>query len=293
MTKNYEVFIIGHISKDEIVFKGAKEELIGGAVIYAGCAAAASGSKIGVLTKVSEQDKGLLDVFNLPKEDIYCVYSSQTTSIRNEYFSEDREKRISTALAVADPFTMEDLPNVAAKIYYFAGLIAGDFQLTMLENLSGQGRIALDAQGILREVEKDGRIVLRDWPLKKKYLPLVDFFKADAVEAEVVTGCSLPHEAARLLHLWGAKEIMITQHGKVLVYDGKSFYSQPLKPRNLSGRTGRGDTCFGSYTARRLRAGIEESLLFASALVSLKMETPGPFRGTTDEVRSYIEQFYN
>jgi sugar/nucleoside kinase (ribokinase family) len=38
--------------------------------------------------------------------------------------------------------------------------------------------------------------------------------------------------------------------------------------------------------ARRLDDGPAEALRFAAALVSIKMETPGPFQGTLDDVLS-------
>jgi len=85
---------------------------------------------------------------------------------------------------------------------------------------------------------------------------------------------------------------MITHHKEVLVYNGKKHYTCPLKPRNLSGRTGRGDTCFSAYITERKDKGIERALLFASALVSLKMEKPGPFNETRDEVEDYIKRHY-
>ena len=40
-------------------------------------------------------------------------------------------------------------------------------------------------------------------------------------------------------------------------------------------------------------ASIPDALLYATALVSLKMETPGPFRGTDADVRAYIDEFYS
>jgi sugar/nucleoside kinase (ribokinase family) len=85
---------------------------------------------------------------------------------------------------------------------------------------------------------------------------------------------------------------MITHNTEALVYDGKEFYACPLKPRSLVGRTGRGDTCFAAYLGERLRAGIPAALLQASALVSLKMETSGPFMGTRADVQEYIRKFY-
>jgi sugar/nucleoside kinase (ribokinase family) len=54
--------------------------------------------------------------------------------------------------------------------------------------------------------------------------------------------------------------------------------------RSNEGRTGRGDTTFGAYLARRLDHSIEESLRFAAAVVSIKMESPGPFRGSIEDV---------
>ena len=81
-----------------------------------------------------------------------------------------------------------------------------------------------------------------------------------------------------MLHDWGAKEVVITHNTEVLAYDGEKVYTCPIKARNLSGRTGRGDTTFAGYIAERQRGSVEEALNFCTALVSLKMETPGPFK---------------
>ena len=35
-----------------------------------------------------------------------------------------------------------------------------------------------------------------------------------------------------------------------------------------------------------------DALLYCTALVSLKMETPGPFQGTREDVLRYIREFY-
>ena len=85
--------------------------------------------------------------------------------------------------------------------------------------------------------------------------------------------------AAKQLYEWGAKEILISHNSEMLVYDGKDYYTCPVKARNLSGRTGRGDTTFGAYLAKRMMGvSIPDALLFATAAVSLKMESPGPLQ---------------
>ena len=135
-------------------------------------------------------------------------------------------------------------------------------------------------------------MVYRDWAVKKELLPYVRFLKTDAAEAEILTGLTDRAEAAKVLYGWGAQEILITHNTEVLVYDGKEVYTCPIKARNLSGRTGRGDTTFAGYINERLTQDIPTALRTATALVSLKMETPGPYMGTRADVEAYIREFY-
>jgi len=56
------------------------------------------------------------------------------------------------------------------------------------------------------------------------------------------------------------------------------------------GRMGRGDTVMGSYLARRLDHSVEDSLRFAAALTSIKMESIGPFTGSLKEVLERMDE---
>ena len=291
--KSYDTFIMGHISKDENIFQGKTVNETGGAVVYSSCSSYAIGHKTGILTKLSFKDGKYLEIFPILKENIITLDSKNTTSIRNVYHSADRERRTCTALSVADPFTIDDIPdNIDSRIFHFAGLISGEFNNEMIKFLHNRGKIALDVQGFLRTVGENKEMIFKDWKEKKEYLPYIDYLKTDAAEAEIMTGTKDRKKAAEMLFGWGAKEIMVTHNKEVLIYNGKKDYTCPLKPRNLSGRTGRGDTCFSAYITERLDKDIESTLLFASALVSLKMEKPGPFTGTRDEVEDYIKKFY-
>ena len=291
--KRYDSFVMGHISIDENIYQEKAVKEIGGAVFYSSCASHAIGYKIGVLTKLFPEDRKYLEAFTIPKENITALDSKNTTSIRNIYLSADRERRTCTALSIADPFTIEDMPNnIDSQIYHFAGLISGEFDSGMIKFLYNKGKVALDVQGFLRNVGKNKEMVFKDWEEKKEYLPFIDYLKTDAAEAEIMTGTKDRKKAAEMLFGWGAKEIMITHNKEVIIYNGKKHYTCPLKPKNLSGRPGRGDTCFSSYITERLNKDIKSALFFAAALVSLKMEKPGPFRGTRDEVEDYIERYY-
>jgi sugar/nucleoside kinase (ribokinase family) len=70
----------------------------------------------------------------------------------------------------------------------------------------------------------------------------------------------------------------------VLVRCGDVTSFERFTNRSSEGRTGRGDTTFGSYLASRIDHEPAEALKYAAALVSLKMEKPGPFDGTLDDV---------
>ncbi len=122
---------------------------------------------------------------------------------------------------------------------------------------------------------------------------MIDILKTDAAEAEILTGLTDRRAAAQQLYDWGSKEVMISHNSEMLVYDGTTYYTCPVRARSLAGRTGRGDTTFGSYIAMRVAGvGIAEALLYATACVSLKMETPGIFKGTKADVEAYIREFY-
>jgi sugar/nucleoside kinase (ribokinase family) len=70
---------------------------------------------------------------------------------------------------------------------------------------------------------------------------------------------------------------------------GKTYYEK-FSNKSVVGRTGRGDTTFAAYLAWRLDHDAGESLKFAAALVSIKMETPGPFRGTLEDVARRLKE---
>ena len=288
----YDTLIIGPVSLDIMIDCHDEEtRLVGGACVQSGYAAANAGARTAVFTKASP-DVDVYRAFENCPSDVYWRPTKNTSSIRNKYFTEDKETRECTLLSRSEEIRFADLPPVDTKIYHFAGLVVGDFSDEIFKEASAHGKVGADVQCLLRRGNADGSMEFHDWPGKKDFLPYIDFLKTDAAEAEILTGLTDRKEAAKLLHSWGAKEVMITHNTEVLVYDGKEFYTCPIKARNLSGRTGRGDTTFAGYLTERLHASVPEALLFATALVSLKMETPGPFCGTREDVLAYVREFY-
>lgn len=291
---SYKSVIIGHITNDiNTDCEGNTVEQAGGAILYSSAAATALGHKVAAVTKLPVEER--MRVLELPvePEDIFCTAGDSACDMVNTYLTPDKERRKSVCESVGTPFTEEDLPDVEADVIHFAGLVYGDFDSDMIIAASEKAAVAVDMQGFLRHVKDDGTMELRDWDEKEDIIPYITYLKADAAEAEVLTGTDDRYEAARILYDMGADEIIITHNSEVLVFDGDDFYTCPIRSRILSGRTGRGDTTFAAYICERQEFEIDEALLLATATVSLKMETPGPFSGTREDVKDYINEFYS
>ncbi len=290
----YDTMIIGQVCLDENTdFDGRTEARYGGAVLFSGHAAAAMGNKTAVVPKGDPATVDMEGAFSdCPNVAVFPRVSKSSTLMENVYFTADRERRNSRCAACIDPYTPSDIPDEKTRVYHIAGLVAGDMGGDVIRECALRGDTALDVQCMLRRREEDGSLKLYDWEEKREYLPLIRYLKTDAAEAEILTGLTDREAAARLMCEWGAKEVMITHNSEVLVCDGERIYREPLRPRGLSGRTGRGDTCFAGYITERQRADIPTALLYAAALVSLKMETPGPFTGGRGDVERFIGEFY-
>ena len=289
----FDSLIIGEIAQDTNVdYDGTVVRAVGGAVYYSGFAAANIGHKIAVLPKADTRAIDLKQAFaDAPNITVFPLHSDTSFVTKNVYHTPDRERRTSTVSSMIEPYRTEEVPQINAKIWHLAGLAAGDITNEMIPFAAKHAMVAIDVQTMLRHVENGG-MVFHDWAEKKEMLPYVRFLKTDALEAEILTGLTDRAEAARVLHSWGAKEVVITHNTEVLAYDGGEIYTCPIKARNLSGRTGRGDTTFACYVNERLTHDIPTALKTATALVSLKMETPGPYRGTRADLDAYMKEFY-
>jgi sugar/nucleoside kinase (ribokinase family) len=283
MADKYDIVSIGHITRDTLDDRGKVSHFTGGGAYFSAFAARRSGARVLVVTRLAKEDLGLLQELRGEGIEVVVRPGPRTTSIENIFETADRDSRRVRLLCQAEPFRLEDVPEVETGIYNLSGLFRGEIPPDMIEPLAARAKVGLDLQGMLRTSE-GGVFSWQDWPEKKRYLPFLAFLKADSLESEVITGTGNRREAAELLHDWGAGEVMITHSSEVIVFDGKKLCSAPFKAANLSGRTGRGDTCFTAYLVRRLDHDLEESLRYAAALTAMKMERPGPFKGTQEQV---------
>ena len=283
--KLFDSLIIGEIAQDTNVdYDGTTVKAIGGAVYYSAFAASAMGHQIAVLPKADTSQIDLHQAFaDASNVKVFPLHSKTSFVTKNVYHTPDRERRTSTVDSVIEPYSPFEVPEINARIWHLAGLVAGDIPNEMISYAAQRAMVALDVQTMLRHAE-NGTMILKDWPEKKEYLPLIHYLKTDAAEAETLTGEQDRAKAIRILASWGAKEVMLTHHTEVMVCVDGEIYAAPFTARNLSGRTGRGDTCFASYCYWRLNHTPEEACRFAAAVTSRKMERPGPFKGNINDI---------
>ncbi len=288
--QQFDVLAIGHIAKDRNIFGEKSEITAGGAVYYGGITLLGLGLRVAIMTRLKREDFWILDELKNAGATVYAVAASQTSGIENFHPDPNSDKRICHLLGFAGPFQVIDIPPVIARLYYIGTILPGEEDLRFIEEIASRGPIALDPQGFMRK-EVGGELISNGWPQAEKVIPLVHYLKVDDREATALTGESDRYKAAEILHTWGAKEIVLTHQGGVLIFTGDELAEAPFQPRSLIGRTGRGDTCFSSYFGRRLLGDSpEEAARFAAALTTLKLEQPGPFRGDLKEVYSLMEK---
>jgi len=281
---NYLV-LIGHISRDIMIdYLGNETRILGGAVIYASAVYQAVGLDIKIISKLPKKENELK--LELQKSKINWVIkdSNGMTSIRNHYFTKDKERREAILLSKADSFELSEIIDENSEIYCLAGLFVGEIPDSIIIPLSKKGKVALDAQCILRKSDENGNMLYNDWENKISLIPYLSYLKVDAAEAEILTGFSDTEKAIRQLGAWGAKEVMLTHNTQVMVLSDDKIYTCTYSNSNNSGRTGRGDTTFSAYLAWRKEHSVKESTDFAATLCSMKMEKPGVFSSTVEEV---------
>jgi sugar/nucleoside kinase (ribokinase family) len=289
-TVKYDIACIGHITSDIRNMMGAKTPFVGGAAFFSPSAAARSGALVFALTKMADADAATVAPLREAGIDVLVLHSDATTSMENIFLTADPDKRSLKLLGLAESFTEADLSLLPeAGVYHMASLFRSELPETLIPVLASKGKLALDVQAVLRYFQ-DGEVCFEPWKNQSLYMPFVHYLKADGHEIGVMTGSDDREAAARLFHDQGAKEIVITRQDEALAYDGNRFCRAPFDPESLAGRAGRGDSCFLAYIARRKDHDIDESIHYAAALTSIKMETAGPFSGTIADVLARMKK---
>lgn len=287
----FDIAFVGHYTKDTIVYPNLTRTVDGGAYFYGANVAARMGLQVAVVTRLAREDWRAVEKLERLGVTMLAHETPQSTLLRLIYSTSNLDERTIELTSWAGPFSVDDVADVQARAYAIvASSVRGEMPTEVVETLAARGAlIALDVQGFIR-VLRHGALTLDEWPGKEDVLKHVTVLKTDAVEAKLLTGESDRRAAARRLAEYGPKEVLLTHNSSVMVYHDGVTDEAPLEPKELKGRSGRGDTCTGAYLSRRLTAPPAEALIWAAAVTSLKLEEEGPFNRELAQVEALYEK---
>jgi sugar/nucleoside kinase (ribokinase family) len=294
---DYDITFVGHMCYDEIIPFGGKPIVAPGSAVLCGAMVAARvGKKVAAVVKMSKQDEIILQPLKDAGVDIYLIPSDVTTYSRVLHETENVDERKLTIVRTAGLISITDVPRLSSQCVHLAGISDSEFDMALLRGLKSRGySLSVDMQSFVRQITPvTHEIKFGDVENKQAIAGMMDKVKLDVMEARILTGTDDLGQAAQIVETWGCPEIVITHSQGVLArVKGKTFYEK-FSNKSIVGRTGRGDTAFAAYLSWRLDHGVEESLKFAAALVSIKMETPGPFQGTLEDVnKRLLEEYFS
>ncbi|HEY5902422.1 MAG TPA: PfkB family carbohydrate kinase [Anaerolineales bacterium] len=291
--KRYDVLYIGNYTKDTIISPAGTKYVDGGAVNYAAHAAARLGLRAAVVTRLAREDQRVVDKFHASGIDCFVTFTPESTLMKLEYPTTDPDIRHLSVTGVAGSITAADVEGLDADAAVIGSSLRGEVGLDVIGALRQKGLlVAADMQGFVR-VLRGTELKYEPWPEMRAALAQVDVLKSDAVEAEFLTGERDIHQAARAYASMGPHEIVLTHKDGLLILADGIPYEMEFHPARLDGRSGRGDTCLGSYVAKRLSLPANEAGIWAAAVTSLKMERVGPFDRSVDEVEALIRAKYD
>jgi sugar/nucleoside kinase (ribokinase family) len=294
MSKKYDITFVGHMVYDEIIpFGGVARVAPGSAVLCGAMVAARVGKKVAVVTKMAVKDEHILQPMKDLGIDTFLIPAEETSYNRVLHYSANVDEREMTLIKSAGLISIGDVPELDSTCVHLAGISDTEFDMPLMKALKARNyqSLSVDMQSFVRHINPVTKNhEFSDVADKKEIAGMMDKLKLDIVEAKLLTGTDDLEKAAIIVESWGCPEVMITHSEGVLAWvNGKTYYEK-FSNSNVSGRTGRGDTTFAAYLSHRLDHDVAESLKFAAALVSIKMETPGPFSGTLEEVFKRMEE---
>lgn len=243
-----------------------------------------------LVTSLAPSEYSSVDELTGKGLNVEIIPSKKTVYFENSY-GINQNNRTQRVLAKADPFTVEKIQHIEAKIFHLGSLLSDDFSLDVIKYLSKKGILSVDAQGYLREVRGENVYPI-DWCEKKEALKYVHILKVNEHEAKVLTGLDDYQAAARQLAEWGVKEVLLTlgSEGSIIYAENSFYYIPAYPPKEVVDATGCGDTYMLGYLYMRNKGvSYEEAGCFAAALSTVKLEKSGPFSETEEDAWKIIK----
>src|SRR5512146_2002794 len=124
--KKYDILMVGHFARDELIVDGKGEVASGGGVYYGSMALRQLGLDVAIATRLKKEDFPHLEELRQAGVDVFATASEQTSGIANYYQSSNMERRVCKLIGFAGKMDLADIPDVPVKVIMICGIIAGE-----------------------------------------------------------------------------------------------------------------------------------------------------------------------
>jgi len=229
-----EFLLIGHIARDETP-SGAR---LGGTVAYAGCAMAALGAQLYLLSSARADEPVLSE---LPDSlELHLIAAERSTTFINRYQGAVRHQ---TLLGRAAPITPAEVPSAWRHIPAVCFCPLADEIAPELVCAFPRALRAAALQGWLRTWDADGTVRRKAWADADWLLPQLDF--AVLSEEDIERDAALEAHYAALAPL-----LIVTraERGCTVYQNGEAPLHIPAPQVHVVDATGAGDVFFGVFS---------------------------------------------
>jgi len=152
--KMYDIAVLGHYTKDTIISNTGIKHIDGGAINYGAHMAACLGSKVAAITRLSTEDKHVVEKLEQAGVDVFVKYTTKSTELVLEYPTDNPDYRIIRFKSSAGSFTVEEVKNINSRIFAIGPSIRGEVPLEVIKKIREMNAlISLDVQGYIRIVQ--------------------------------------------------------------------------------------------------------------------------------------------
>ncbi|MEM1515220.1 MAG: carbohydrate kinase family protein [Candidatus Bathyarchaeia archaeon] len=285
----FDLVTIGHFSIDFIIpLSGGKpRRRLGGPPAYTSISAIKLGAIVSVVSRSGgdfpETYLKLLMRNGVDLSRLRIDEASKTTSFLIRYRADgERDMFLKSR---AQLISTEDIEGLEAKVVHISP-IANEVPITLIKEVAEMvPTVSLDPQGLLRQFDDEGRVILRGID-DLNFLKHINIFKASESEIKALTGLGdVLRALEKINRVFGVEVAMatISRDGTLVSFNKGVFYIPAAQPKRLIDPTGAGDSFMGGFLAEYIR-GKEDILWCASvgsSAASYVIEEIGPkgFKG--------------
>src|SRR5258708_5242168 len=141
----YDICCVGHITSDKVVTANTVNYMAGGTAWYFSCALSRFDVNYLLVTALAPAEMHYVTALLDNGIEVNVGHSAHTVYFENIY-GQNQDERSQNVLAKADPFTIEQIQPINARIFHLGPLLADDISIELIKTLAAKGRVSLDVQ---------------------------------------------------------------------------------------------------------------------------------------------------